>query len=452
MIAMPNLENANALSQYVSSTTERQLPPDVLDAARMCLADWLGVLVGAHAQGAGIVARKVASSWNAPGNAPVFQNGRQSPLASALVNGTFAHCLDYDDTHLGCLAHLSGPTWAATLAMASELGSSDMHALKAFVTGFETGAKLGGQDFGETANKRGFHSTSVLGRFSAAASVASLMDLNEEQIVNAMGVAATTAGGLVASFGTMGKPFHAGKAAMDGILAAQMAAGGFEAAKDLLETDGDTLASAFIQDSEVRISKLDFGGDWEIYNNTFKPYAACLLVHPTVESARDIGSQIAGRKLRSVTAKINPMVLRFAAKTEVNEPLEGKFSVAYCAALGLCGFDASEQDFTQERLDNQDVQAVFNMVDVVTDESLTTTAASMTVSFEDGSDLTVDTPLARGNPGNPIGWDGMERKFMSLVEPVYGAQSETMFKLAREAGEGDGLTQIASMLADKKFH
>ena len=278
------------------------------------------------------------------------------------------------------------------------------------------------------------------------------MGLSEEQIVNAMGVAATTAGGLVASFGTMGKPFHAGKAAMDGILAAQMAAGGFEAARDLLETDGDTLASAFIQDSEVRISKLDFSGDWEIHNNTFKPYAACLLVHPTVESARDIGSQIAGRKLRSVTAKIHPMVLRFAAKTVVNEPLEGKFSVAYCAALGLCGFDASEQDFTQERLDNKDVQAAFDLVNVVTDDSLTSTSASMSVSFEDGSELTVDTPLARGNPGNPIGWDGMERKFMSLVEPVYGAQSETLFKLAREAGEGDGLTQIASMLANKKFH
>jgi len=93
-----------------------------------------------------------------------------------------------------------------------------MQALQAFITGFKVGARLGGQGFGETINGRGFHSTSVLGRFSASA----LMGLNEEQIINAMGVAATTAGGLVASFGCMSKPFHAGNAAMDGILAAQI--------------------------------------------------------------------------------------------------------------------------------------------------------------------------------------------------------------------------------------
>ncbi|MDF1668220.1 MAG: MmgE/PrpD family protein [Roseovarius sp.] len=444
---MSTLNNAAALSEYVSSFMTRTVPEDDLDAARMCLADWLAVLIGAHAQGAGNTVRKMASAWNAPGNAPMFQAGRQSPMASALVNGTFAHCLDFDDTHLGALAHFSGPTWAATLALASEQGSTDTQALNAFITGFEVGARLGGQDFGETVNKRGFHSTSVLGRFSAAASASALMGLNEDQIVNAMGVAATTAGGLVASFGTMSKPFHAGKAAMDGILAAQMGAAGFEAGQGLIEADGDTLASAFVQDQEVRISELDFSGPSELHNNTFKPYAACLLVHPTVESARDIAAQIGNRKLRSVRADIYPMVLRFAGKTQVNEPLEGKFSVAYCAALGLCGFDASEQDFTPERLNNPDVRRVMDMVQVVTDDSQNSTSASMTVTFEDGSELTADTPLARGNPGNPIGWGGMQRKFMSLVEPVYGARAETMFDLARTVGTGDNLREIATMLA-----
>ncbi|WP_456389662.1 MmgE/PrpD family protein [Profundibacter sp.] len=446
---MPALKNATALSQYVSSTMTRDLPEDVLDAARMCLADWLAVLVGAHAQGAGVAVRKVASAWNAPGNAPMFQNGRQSPMAAALVNGTFAHCLDFDDTHLGCLAHLGGPTWSATLAMTCELGKSDMEALKAFVTGFEVGARVGGQGFGETTNKRGFHSTSVIGRFSATAAASALMGLSEAQVINAMGVAATTAGGLVASFGTMSKPFHAGKAAMDGILAAQMGGAGFEAAKDLLESDGDTLASAVVQDQEVRIPTLDFSTGSELHNNTFKPFAACLLVHPTVQSARDIYQQINGRKLRTVVANIHPMVLRFAGKTQVNEPLEGKFSVAYCAALGLCGFDASEQDFTQDRLDNPELQRVMNMVEVVTDESETNTSATMVATFDDGSEITMHTPLAPGNPGNPLGWDGMERKFMSLVEPVYGSRAQELFNLARTAGAGDNLKQIADMLSEQ---
>ncbi|MBV1927136.1 MAG: MmgE/PrpD family protein [Rhodobacteraceae bacterium] len=446
---MSSHPNADILSSHVATTLDRPLPDDILDAARMCLADWIGVLVGAHNQGAGNVARKVATAWAAPGKAPVFQDGFQSPMASALVNGTFAHCLDYDDTHLGCLAHLSGPTWAATLAMAQELGSSDVDALKAFVTGFETGARLGGKDFGETVNKRGFHSTSVIGRFSAAASASVLMGLDQTRIANAIGVAATTAGGLVASFGTMSKPFHAGKAAMDGLLAAQMGAAGFESGQALIETDGDTLANAFVQNGEARIPALDFNDGWEILNNTFKPYAACLLVHPTVESARDIHAQIGNRRVRSAQARIHPMVLRFAAKTAVNEPLEGKFSVGYCAALGLCGFDASEQDFTSERVADPNVQAMFNKVKVITDDSLTSTAATMSVIFEDDSTITADTPLARGNPGNPIGWDGMQRKFMSLAEPVYGSRANDLFDLARTAGSGDALQQISAMLAER---
>lgn len=447
---MTSHTNAEIVSRYVASALDRPLPEDVLEAARMCLADWIGVLVGAHGQGAGRAVRDVASGWRAPGKAPVFQGGTQSPLASALVNGTFAHCLDYDDTHLGCLAHLSGPTWAATLAMACELERSEMDALRAFVTGFETGARLGGSDFGETVNKRGFHSTSVLGRFSAAASASVLMGLGEAQVVNTMGVAATTAGGLVASFGTMSKPFHAGKAGMDGLLAAQMGAAGFEAGKTLIEPEGDTLARAFVQNGAARIPALDFDENWEIHNNTFKPYAACLLVHPTVESARDIHAQFGNRKVESVRARIHPIVLRFAAKTQVNEPLEGKFSVAYCAALGLCGFDVSEQDFTAERLADPAVQAMFGKVEVITDESLTSTAASMTVTFEDGTEFTADTPLAPGNPDNPIGWNGIHRKFMSLTEPVFGSRADELFELARTAGSGNKLPQIAAMLAEER--
>ena len=446
------LENANALSSYISSTVERQLPVEIIDAARMCLADWLATVVGAHDQGAGQVARKALSAWSQNGRAPVFQGGRQSPLTAALVNGTFAHCLDYDDTHLGCLAHLSGPTWAAALAMTAELQSGDQEALKAFVTGFETGAKIGGLKFGETVNKRGFHATSVLGRFSAAAAASSLMGLNKDQIVNALGIAATTAGGLVASFGTMSKPFHAGKAAMDGVLAAQLASCGFEAKKDLLETGGDNLAAALIQNGEAGIQELHFNGEWEILQNTFKPYAACLLVHPAVSSARDIFSQIDGREIKKVQARINPMVERFAAKTDPKEPLEGKFSIAYCAALGLCGHDASEQDFTAKRLGDTKVREMMAKVELANDDSIATTAASMTVTFADGSELTADTPLALGNPGNPLGWEGMRRKFMSLVEPVYGPQSEALFELAQTAGDGNSLQQIAVMLSEKTVH
>lgn len=440
-------ENAKRVAEYAAGTMDRQLPPNIMDAARMCFADWLAVGIGAHDQGAGMAARDAAGSWSSQGRSPVFQGGLQSPIASALINGTFAHCLDYDDTHLGCLAHLSGPTWAATLAMATDVGASDQQALKAFVTGFEVGARLGGKGFGEAVNRNGTHSTAVFGRFSATAAAGCLIGLDEAGMMNALGAAATQAGGLVASFGTMSKPFHAGKAAMDGVLSAQLASKGFEAATGLLEEEGDGLARVLVQNGEIGIAPLDFNDGWEILENTFKPYAACLLTHPIIETARDLCDKLDGREVEEVRTYVNPLVLRFAAKADPRTPLEGKFSTAYCAALGLSGYRGSEQDFTDEQLRNPAIQSLIPKIRLVSDDSMATTAASVTVRFANGEEISAETPLAKGNPGNPLGWDGMRLKFMSLVEPVLGGEAEALFDLAREFGTGNSLGRITSVIS-----
>ena len=155
--------------------------------------------------------------------------------------------------------------------------------LAAFVAGFETASRVG-YGLGEAVTARGWHSTGVFGRLGAAAASAVLLKLDVERTLHALGAAATQTSGLTASFGTMAKPFHAGKAAMDGVLSAQLAAGGFRAATGLLESAGG-LDSALVQDHSVRIKPADFSG-WEILNNSFKPYAACHLTHPAVDAGR----------------------------------------------------------------------------------------------------------------------------------------------------------------------
>ena len=441
------MENAARAAEYAAGAMDRQLPPDVTEAARMCLADWLAVAIGAHDQGAGQAARNTATAWSTVGRAPVLQGGRQAAIASALINGTFAHCLDYDDTHVGCLAHLSGPTWAATMAIAAEVGASDQQALKAFVTGFEVGAHLGGKGFGEAVNKIGIHSTAVFGRFAATAAAGCLLGLDRDRMINALGAAATQAGGLVASFGTMSKPFHAGKAAMDGVLSAQLAANGFEAAGWLLEEEGDGLARVLVQNGTAGIAKLDFNKGWEILQNTFKPYAACLLTHPVIDSARQLHDELNDREVAGVRVHVNPMVLRFAAKTDPRTPLEGKFSTAYCTALALGGHRGSELDFSDERLRDPVIQVLMPKVELVSDDTMTATAASVTIELAGGGEISADTPLATGNPGNPLGWDGIGWKFMSLVEPVLGTEAEALLALAREFGSGGGLDQISTIIS-----
>src|SRR5438067_11913731 len=154
--------------------------------------------------------------------------------------------------------------------------------LAAFITGFEVAARIG-DGLGEPVSARGWHGTGVFGRLGAAAAASVLLRLDAERTLHALGAAATQTSGLVASFGTMAKPFHAGKAAMDGVVAAQLAAAGLAAAPGLLEPGGG-LDNALVQDGTVRIAPVDLAG-WRILDNSFKPYAACHLTHPAVDAA-----------------------------------------------------------------------------------------------------------------------------------------------------------------------
>ena len=302
-MAPTNSGNGARIAGYVAAAPGRSLPAEIEDAARLCLADWLGVAIGAGDEPAGRVVRETVSGWNSGGGSTVLYGGRgaAAPFA-ALANGTLAHCLDFDDTHIGAVTHTSAPVWAATLALGEETGADETAMLRAYVAGFETASRLG-RGLGEVVTARGWHGTGVFGRLGAAAASAALLRLDADRTLSALGAAATQAGGLTASFGTMAKPFHAGKAAMDGVIAAQLAANGLVAATGLLEPGGG-LDNALVQDGAAAITPSDFTG-WEILNNSFKPYAACHLTHPAVDAARALApgaNELAS--LRAVRAEI----------------------------------------------------------------------------------------------------------------------------------------------------
>jgi len=431
-------------ARYIAATSGRALSEPVLDAAKACLVDWCGVALGALNEPAAVAVRKVVHSWGGTGRAQVLRGWPTSAPLAALVNGTMAHCLDFDDTHVGALAHLSAPTWAATLALAQQRGSSGEHALAAFAAGFEVGGKLGGGGFGESLTARGFHSTGVIGRLAAAAAASALLGLDEERAAHALGLAATQAGGFTGSFGTMAKPFHAGKAAMDGVLSVELAAEGFEAAPHLLDTP-DGLAGTMIQDHSVGLGSLDFTVS-ELLRNTFKPYAACLLTHPSIDAARSLAARIGTREVRRVRATVHPLAAQVAGKPAPRTPLEGKFSLAYCVAIGLLGHAAQAGDFSPERLNEPAVRALLERVQLEPSNRVAKTAAALDVDFADGTKLHADVPMALGNPEHPMSWTDMENKFMPLVEPVLGPQAGTLFSALRRFEQPGASEEVARLL------
>src|SRR5437764_10973728 len=182
--------NGPAIAAYIAETSRRALPPEVADMARLCLVDWFGVAIGAADEPAGHIVREVAASWRSEGHATILFGGTAAAPFAALANGTLAHCLDFDDTYVRAITHTSAPVWAATLALGEELGADEAAMLSAFVTGFETAARIG-DGLGEPVSARGWHGTGVFGRLGAAAAASVLLRHDAERALNAPGAAAT---------------------------------------------------------------------------------------------------------------------------------------------------------------------------------------------------------------------------------------------------------------------
>ena len=442
--ATANFANAAAAARFIASAPGRNDPTEAVDAARMVLVDTLGVALGAADEDAGRIVRKVALAWNSSGGAQILLGGRCAPAIAALINATHGHCLDYDDTHVGAVAHLGNPTWAAALAMGQHSGACDRDILNAFITGFEIGARLG-IGFGGAANLRGFHSTGMFGCLAAAAAAATLLGLDEPGIRNALGAAATQAAGLTASFGTMSKPFHAGKAAMNGVLAAELAAAGFDAADGLLEPQGG-FGDAYVQDRAAVIQNLDFSGPLEITRNTLKPYASCLLTHPVIDAMRSVADAAAARPIDAIEVEVNPSCIKLAGNPDPQTGLEGKFSTAYCAALGLHGYGVTSADFSAQRVADPTLRDTLSRVTLIAAPDRIMTSARIRLSFADGGALDAETALARGNPGNPMSWDDLRTKFMALVTPVLGDHGAALYDLLRNFGDGDAMDEIREIV------
>jgi 2-methylcitrate dehydratase PrpD len=328
--------------------------------------------------------------------------------------------------------------------LGEETGASESAMLRAFVTGFEVAARVG-HGLGQAATARGWHGTGIFGRIGAAAAAAALLGLDAEKALHAVALAATQTSGLTASFGTMAKPFHAGKAAMDGILSAQLAAGGFTGATGVFEP-GAGLDNAVIQDGSLSIAPIAFG-DWRILRNSFKPYAACHLIHPSIDAALSLRGIDLGT-IKTVRADVGALAVKVTGGGDGHPatPLAGKFDLRYCVALALHGHDVSAADFREPWTLEAEIADTASKVSVYHHPEMGFASATMAIDTGAGV-LTRHVPVAKGHPGNPIGWDDMDRKFGGLVAPALQNRTGVMFGLLRRFGDEVVLADMRGMLA-----
>jgi 2-methylcitrate dehydratase PrpD len=419
------------VSRFIATARDRTYPDQVMDAAKQCLVDWVAVCAGAYNASEAQLVSRVISQWNGSGESRFLWGGTSNAGATALVNGTLSHCLDYDDTHIPSVIHISGPLWATVLAIGSERGVAEDILLKAFITGFEIAARLGDKGTGIRLNDGGWHATPALGGVGAAAAAAVLLDLDESRIEHALGIAATQTGGLTASFGTMSKPFHVGKVAMDAVLAVQLAAEGFKGPLGILDQKSKLL-STLLQDPTAQLDMAPFEDTWEITRNSFKPYAACQLTHGAIDAARAAVASWNGRAIDSIRAHVNPLAIKIAGLRNASTSTEGKFSMGFCIALALHGYPITIRDFAEDRLADPALRTIAERVALVSDENVSRTAARLEIKLADGQVLTQTVEHAFGSIGNPLGWPELDEKFIAVVSgAISGDANELLATLHR---------------------
>lgn len=406
---------------FIGGTARRPPSPELREEAKKCFVDWFAVSLAALQDDAAVAVRCLVQRWATQGRATNLYGDRGAAPAMALVNATLSHSLDYDDMHFPTAFHASGPTVAAALAVGADRGCSETEVLDAFVTGYEVGAAMGGEGTGPRLAASGWHPTGVLGHFSAASAAAALLRLDVLQIADALGLAATQAGGLQASGGSMAKPFHVGKAAMNGVMAAELALLGMDANTALLDEPRSGILGSLLQ--EEILARFDgLGREWQIHANTFKPYAACQLTHAPHEAARGLADGFRPEGLREIRVHVNPLARQVAGRERADTPLEGKFCIAYCVALGLRGHPADLSGFTEERLEDAGLRRLVEITRIVTSDGVERCASRVELDYGAAGTRQAETRAVRGSPERPLTWSDLDEKFLQVVAPVLGAR------------------------------
>src|SRR5499433_4225470 len=231
-----------ALADRIAEVTFEALPREAVATAKKGILDTVGVtLAGAKEDTTAVVARTLR--WTAGQGAALIFGGRErvDALSAALINGTAAHALDFDDCNNTLGGHPSAPILPALFALADERPVDGRAFITAYVAGFETECKLGlGVNFHHYT--KGWHATATLGVHGAAAAACHLMRLDARRTATALAIACSLASGIKANFGTMTKPLHVGHCARNGLLAALLAeqdftanAGAFEHVQGFLD-------------------------------------------------------------------------------------------------------------------------------------------------------------------------------------------------------------------------
>jgi 2-methylcitrate dehydratase PrpD len=445
---------AEELARRIGRITFEGLPADAVASAKVGLLDCLGTtLAGSAAECTRIVSDAVGTG----GAALLFGSRRRAaPLDAALVNGTAAHALDFDDCSDSMGGHPSAPVLPALFALADANGVSGRAFLAAYVAGIETETRIArGVNFHHY--EKGWHPTATLGTFGAAAAAARLLGLDAQRTADALALACSLASGVKANFGTMTKPLHVGHAARNGLMAALLARGGFSAGRDAFEHRqgffmvfngaGNFSADAVLAGWASPLDILQPG-------IAIKQYPCCGSTHPAVDAMLALVAEhaITADGVARVDAFIHARRLAHTDRPDPASALDAKFSLQYCLARALLDGCLRLEHFDGEAHRQGNVRAVMARIHAAPHPAMRMAdtqhfGGEVRVTMRDGRtvEAKVDRPLGRG-PQRPLPQARLEAKYLDcatrVVEPAAARRALALVHRFEELADVAELTQV----------
>ncbi|MDD5083243.1 MAG: MmgE/PrpD family protein [Dehalococcoidales bacterium] len=419
------------ISHFVTETVASDIPPEAMELARIAITDFCGVaLAGSKEKPAQILVDYARNMGGKSQASTIGSSFKTSLYLAALVNGTTGHSLDYDDIAVSLIGHPSVFLVPAILAVGESLNSSGEDILTAYIIGYETACHVA-KPILQSHYVQGWHSTATFGSLGAAASVSWLKKINAGQVKNALGIAASLAGGLRQNFGTMTKPLHAGKAAANGIQAVLLAEAGFTADEKIIEAPLG-FARVFGHSDEVDWSTVsDNLGKVFLITSTeglsMKPYPSCGFTHTAIDAALYIKREygVDASSIAEVELGVSPFDKQILIHHQPKTGLEGKFSLEYCVARALISGEVRLRHFSEDAVADAAVKNIiekmkwvekFPMPEMGTPSGFGT--KSVTVKLKDGREYYKEIDIAKGAPMNPMTDADLQSKYRDCASVV----------------------------------
>jgi 2-methylcitrate dehydratase PrpD len=413
------------LARYIVSAKPGDLPASVKKEAARTLLNWVGCAIGGSRHETVNVAIAAMSPFSGAAQASILgRKERLDILNASLINGISSHVLDYDDTHSRNIVHPAGPVVSAVLALSEHRPVTGTDFVNALVLGVDTECRIGNSVYPKHYDV-GWHITGTAGVFGAAAASGKLLGLSEQQMLWALGLAATQPVGLQEMFGSMTKSFHPGRAAQNGLTAALLASKNFTSSEQSLEAKYGWVNVVSTGHDYDAITK-GLGSAFEISKNTYKPFACGVVMHATIDGCIQLRNEtkLSADEIDRVELKVHPLVMQLTSKKAPQTGLEGKFSIYHAASVAFVEGAGGVDQFSDRAVRDRTIASLRDRVSTVIDSSLHEDQVRITLTTKNGRRVEKFVEHAVGSLDHPMSDKDLELKFAGLANGILSADRQ----------------------------